>query len=161
MGGGLGLGNVTDNIERLDGVEEISKFIVITGKNIDLYEKVAALSEHLHHPVELHSYTNKVAEIMARSEILVTKPGALTCTEAMVIGLPMILVNTLPRQERANALHMKRQGCAEWVKRGELAETARRILKNPEIREKMAAACGTHHPDSAKNVVDVLYGMVE
>lgn len=161
MGGGLGLGNVTDNIERLDGVEEISKFIVITGKNIDLYEKVAALSEHLHHPVELHSYTNKVAEIMARSEILVTKPGALTCTEAMVMSLPMILVNTLPGQERANALHMKRQGCAEWVKRGELAETARRILKNPEIREKMAAACGTHHPDSAKNVVDVLYGMVE
>lgn len=160
MGGGLGLGNVVDNIRRLDEVEEISKFIVVTGKNLDLYEKVAALSDHLHHPVELHSYTNKVAELMARSEILVTKPGALTCTEAMVMHLPMILVNTLPGQERANALHMKKQGCAEWVKRGELAETARRILRNPEIRKKMALACGDTHPDSARKVMDVLYGLL-
>ena len=39
MGGGLGLGNVVDNIARLDGVEEISKFIVVTGKNISLLRK--------------------------------------------------------------------------------------------------------------------------
>jgi len=160
MGGGLGLGNVVDNIRRLDEVEEISRFIVVTGKNLDLYEKVAVMSEHLRHPVELHSYTNKVAELMGRSEILVTKPGALTCTEAMVMHLPMILVNTLPGQERANALHMKKQGCAEWVKRGELAETARRILCNPEIRGRMAAACGDTHPDSSRNVMDVLYGLL-
>ncbi len=160
MGGGLGLGNVVDNIIRLDQVAEISKFIVITGKNIDLYEKIAVLSEKLHHPVELHSYTNKVAEIMARSEILVTKPGALTCTEAMVMHLPMVLVNTLPGQERANALYMKKKGCAEWVKRGELAETVRTILKNPDSRTKMAEACGQDHPDSARDVTRVLYEML-
>lgn len=97
---------------------------------------------------------------MARSEILVTKPGALTCTEAMVMHLPMVLVNTLPGQERANALHMKKQGCAEWVKRGELAETARRILRNPDVRSRMAASCGDVHPDSARDVVKVLYDLL-
>lgn len=161
MGGGLGLGNVIDNISRLDTVQEISKFIVVTGKNIDLYEKVATLADSLQHPVELHSYTNKVADLMARSELLVTKPGALTCTEAMVMHLPMILVNTLPGQERANAMHMKRMGCAEWVKRGELAETARRMLRNPESIDKMSKACGTDHPDSAIHVANVLYNLVE
>ena len=160
MGGGLGLGNVVDNISRLDEVEDISKFIVITGKNTSLYEKVAAMAEKMHHPVELHSYTNKVADIMARSEILVTKPGALTCTEAMVMHIPMVLVNTLPGQERANAMHMKNQGCAEWVKRGELADTVRRILRDPVLRQKMAEACGIVHPDSAQDVVDVLYGLL-
>lgn len=160
MGGGLGLGNVVDNISRLDEVNEISKFIVVTGKNISLYEKVAAMAEKMRHPVELHSYTNKVADIMARSEILVTKPGALTCTEAMVMHLPMVLVNTLPGQERANALHMKNQGCAEWVKRGELADTVRRILRNPDIRESMADACGRCHPDSARDVVKILYDLL-
>ncbi len=160
MGGGLGLGNVVDNISRLDEVEEISKFIVITGKNINLYEKVAAMAEKMRHPVELHSYTNKVADIMARSEILVTKPGALTCTEAMVMHLPMVLVNTLPGQERANAMHMKNQGCADWVKRGELADTVRRILRDPVLRQHMADACGNVHPDSASDVVDVLYGLL-
>lgn len=103
MGGGLGLGRIADDLKRMDEVDEIARFIVITGQNISLYEEVAALAERLRHPVELHSYTNKVARIMGRCELLVTKPGALTCTEAIVMNKPMVLVNTLPGQERANA----------------------------------------------------------
>ena len=159
MGGGLGLGNVVDNIARLVEVEEISKFIVVTGKIISLYEKVAAFAEKLKHPVELHSYTNKVAEMMARSEILVTKPGAHTCTEAMVMHLPMVLVNTLPGQERANAMHMKILGCAEWVKRGELADSVRAILRDPRVRKKMADACSVAPSGSADQVAKVLYDL--
>ena len=51
---------------------------------------------------------DKVARIMGRCELLVTKPGALTCTEAIVMNKPMVLVNTLPGQERANAAVFKR-----------------------------------------------------
>ncbi len=161
MGGGLGLGRITDDLKLLDAVEEISKFIVITGQNIGLYEEVAALSEKLKHPVELHSYTNKVAQIMGRSELLVTKPGALSCTEAIIMNKPMVLVNTLPGQERANASFLNGLGCAEWVKRGELAATVSDILKNPEKKKKMEEACGNIHLESAKEVVKVLYQMIE
>lgn len=136
MGGGLGLGRIADDLKRMDEVDEIARFIVITGQNISLYEEVAALAERLRHPVELHSYTNKVARIMGRCELLVTKPGALTCTEAIVMNKPMVLVNTLPGQERANAAFLSGLGCAEWVKRGELAETVRYILANPEKGNK-------------------------
>ncbi|WP_419512220.1 MGDG synthase family glycosyltransferase [Dialister invisus] len=161
MGGGLGLGRIADDLKRMDEVDEISRFIVITGQNISLYEEVAALAERLRHPVELHSYTNKVARIMGRCELLVTKPGALTCTEAIVMNKPMVLVNTLPGQERANAAFLSGLGCAEWVKRGELAETVRYILANPEKRKQMENACGTSHVESAGEVVKILYDMVE
>lgn len=159
MGGGLGLGNVIDNIKRLDPVEEISKFIVITGQNIALYEEIASLSASLLHPVELHSYTNKVAEIMSRSDLLVTKPGALTCTEAMTMNLPMVLIHTLPGQERANAGYIADLGCARWVKRMELADTVRQILTDSSLRNSMAKACGDSHADSARRVVEVLYSL--
>jgi len=86
---------------------------------------------------------------MGRCELLVTKPGALTCTEAIVMNKPMVLVNTLPGQERANAAFLSGLGCAEWVKRGELAETVRYILANPEKRKQMENACGTSHVESA------------
>lgn len=157
MGGGLGLGDILDNLKRLDQDEEIKKFIVITGKNISLYEKAAALSKNLKHPLELHSYTNKVAQIMQRSDVLVTKPGALTCTEAMVMNLPMVLVNTLPGQERVNAAYMVAKGCAKWVKRGELADTVSHIISDRALRDQMADACGKDHPESSKNVVHELY----
>ena len=161
MGGGLGLGYITDTLKRLDKVSEIKNFIVITGQNISAYEEVASLRPNLSHAVELHSYTNKVAKFMGEAELIVTKPGALTCTEALTMQLPMVLVNALPGQERANAMHLEKQGCAVWVNRGQLAETVREILTNPEKRKKMAENCGDVLPDSSEKIVDILYRAVE
>ena len=47
------------------------------------------------------------------------------------------------------------------MKRGELAETVRYILANPEKRKQMEDACGTSHMESAGEVVKILYDMVE
>ena len=41
MGGGLGLGNITDTLLRLDKIDSVSQFIIATGQNINLYEEVA------------------------------------------------------------------------------------------------------------------------
>ena len=161
MGGGLGLGYITDTLKRLDRVKEIQNFIVITGQNISAYEEVASLRDKLLHPVELHSYTNKVAHFMGISDLIVTKPGALTCTEALTMGLPMVLVNALPGQEQANAAHLQEKGCAIWVKRGQLAATVREILLNDEWRNRMAARCGPVMEDSSGKIVDILYNMLE
>lgn len=160
MGGGLGLGYITDTLKRLDKVREIKNFIVITGQNISAYEEVASLRDKLSHPVELHSYTNKVARFMGESDLLVTKPGALTCTEALTMRLPMVLVNALPGQERANAEHLEEKGCAVWVSRGQLADTVRGILLDRDKRNRMAEACGNVPEDSAEKVVDILYSML-
>lgn len=161
MGGGLGLGYITDTLKRLDKVDEIKNFIVITGQNISAYEEVASLRQNLRHPVELHSYTNKVAQFMGESELIVTKPGALTCTEALTMHLPMVLVNALPGQERANAEHLEKQGCAVWVNRGQLAESVKDILTHPERRRQMAENCGDVSLDSSEKIVDILYAAVE
>ena len=161
MGGGLGLGYITDTLRRLDTVPEISRFIVITGQNISAYEEVAALRPSLSHHVELHSYTNKVARLMGTSDLLVTKPGALTCMEALTMHLPMVLVNALPGQERANAEHLQEKGCALWVKRGELPGAVQHILQHPEVREEMARKCGRVQGGSSEKIVDILYRMLD
>ena len=161
MGGGLGLGYITDTLKRLDEVKEISRFIVITGQNITVYEEVLAFRETLQHHVELHGYTNKVAGLMAKSDLLVTKPGGLSCTEALTMNLPMVLVNALPGQEQANAVHLQEKGCACWVRREELADAVRDILMSPDKREKMAAACGEKHTRSSMEIVRILYEMTE
>ena len=160
MGGGLGLGCMTDTLRRLDALDEVSQFIVITGQNITAYEEVAAFRKNLRHPVELHSYTNKVARLMAQSDLLVTKPGALTCTEALTMNLPMVLVNALPGQERANAIHLQEQHCACWVNRSELVESVSGILRNPQKRDAMAKACGDGPMHSSEEIVKILYGMI-
>jgi processive 1,2-diacylglycerol beta-glucosyltransferase len=161
MGGGLGLGDLTDTLKRLDDLDEVSRFIVATGQNITVYEEVAALKNHLRHPVELHSYTNKIPQMMAESELIVTKPGALTCTEALTMKLPMVLANALPGHERVNAEHLEKNGCAVWAKRKTLAAVVKDLLSHPEKRQKMVEACGTHQQDSSDAIVKVLDNMLK
>lgn len=160
MGGGLGLGDITDTLLRLDKVDSIQRFIVVTGQNITVYEEVASILDSLRHPVELHSYTNKVAQLMSQSELIVTKPGALTCTEALTMNLPMVLVNALPGQERANASHLQDSGCAVWVRKGEIAKMVDSLLNNAEKLRCMATACGKEKKDSALEIVHVLDNML-
>lgn len=161
MGGGLGLGYITDTLRRLDTADGVRRFIVVTGQNIAAYEEVASFRRNLVHPVELHSYTNKVARLMSQSDLLVTKPGALTCTEALTMNLPMVLVNALPGQEEANAMYLRDKGCAAWVNRSDMTETVEEILGDKKRKRKMAEACGKKHVHSSEKVVRILYNMVK
>jgi processive 1,2-diacylglycerol beta-glucosyltransferase len=52
---------------------------------------------------------------MKRADVLITKPGGLTCSEALAVNLPMVLLNPLPGQEEENANYLHCQGSALWV----------------------------------------------
>lgn len=43
-----------------------------------------------------HGYTGHVAELMARSDLAITKPGGLTVSECLAMRLPMILCQPVP-----------------------------------------------------------------
>lgn len=44
--------------------------------------------------------------------------------------------------------------------KGRLGGNSQADLRNPDVRSAMAAACGDVHPDSAKDVVNVLYSLL-
>src|SRR3954469_15889434 len=51
-------------------------------------------------------------EYMAAADILISKPGGLTTSEAMARGLPMCVVNPIPGQEERNSDHLLEAGAA-------------------------------------------------
>ena len=77
------------------------------------------------------------------------------------MNLPMVLVNALPGQERANAQHLEEQGCAVWTRKNELADTVDGLLKNEDKLKQMALACGNDKKDSALEIVQMLDHMLE
>ena len=77
------------------------------------------------------------------------------------MNLPMVLVNALPGQERANAQHLEEQGCAVWTRKNELADTVDGLLKNEDKLKQMALACGNDKKDSALEIVQILDHMLE
>ena len=151
MGGGLGMGSMKEALIELDRLNSVDDFTVVTGYNADLYDELCRVRQDLRHPVEILGYTNHIPELMVRSSLLVTKPGALTCTEAATVQVPTVLYSPIPGQEEANASYMQQKGCACWVKdRHDLSHVVDTLLVSPERLQAMSSASLACHRDGAE-----------
>lgn len=150
MGGGLGMGSIRQSLVLLDKLDVVDSFTVVTGYNADLYDEIYQLRHELRHPVQVLGYTNHIPELMQQASLLVTKPGALTCTEAATVQVPMVLYSPIPGQEEANATYMQEKCCARWVKRQEdLVDVVSELLTHPDMLQTMADASLACHRNGA------------
>lgn len=160
MGGGQGLGAVVEVLTELDKIEGQYRFVVVAGRNAGLRKDLQLLSRSLKHPVQVIGYTRRIPELMADADLLVTKPGALTCSEALAAGLPMVLVNAIPGQEEENARHLAQNGVAIWAEeKSQLNRTVQQLLANPLLLQAMREqAQRMGRPDAARQIVRQLIG---
>lgn len=162
MGGGLGLGAMKKVLQELSNTKGIASIDVVTGHNEALYESLTELSHHIEMPVRVHGYTMEIPKMMRQASILFTKPGGLTCQEAVALGLPMIFYSAIPGQEEANAQIFEELECACWVKDlGQLSETVENLLQNPSKLQAMSDASSGLHEDGAANIGKVINRLLE
>ncbi len=154
MGGGLGLGGIENTLDELEGMRRPLTFFVIAGRNQELEQRVAERAERSRHQIRVWGYTREVQSLMQASDILITKPGALTMSEAFALGLPMLLHEPIPGPETENAVFAEARGAAVWIHAGEsLAAVLEDILQHPARLQAMAdaaRACGK--PDAANKI---------
>ena len=112
MGGGAGLGNLDTVAERLLALHDGFQLIVLAGKNAAALEALQALA--LRYPDRLlpQGFTDQVERLMACADLVITKPGGLTTSECLAMGLPMIVNAPIPGQEERNADYLLEQGVA-------------------------------------------------
>ena len=103
VGAGTGGGGMDQTAARLLAMPGNFQVVALAGKNEKLLGELRRLAEA--HPGRLHpqGFTRTIERIMAASDVAVTKPGGLTSSECLAMGLPMILVNPIPGQEERNA----------------------------------------------------------
>ena len=155
MTGGAGLAGGEAMIERLLGLSGDFQIVALAGKNQQLLMKYRSLATA--HPGRLLpiGFTTTIERVMACADLAVTKPGGLTVSECLAIGLPMVLISPIPGQEERNADFLMEQGVA--VKAADIVAVEFKIgqlLKEPErlkqMREKMR---GLGRPDAAHPVL--------
>ncbi|VBB08275.1 monogalactosyldiacylglycerol (mgdg) synthase [Lucifera butyrica] len=143
MGGGLGLGPLVEFLLFLNQVTLPLEIIVVAGKNPVLYENLQTLAAQSPHNVYVLGYTEQIMELMRVSDILITKPGALTVSEALAVGLPMLFYEAIPGQEMDNARFIINKGAACWLKDlngDKIGRQLTKLLKNPSELAKMRHA---------------------
>lgn len=142
MGGGMGLGPTEEVFASLIPLEEIASLTVICGSNESLYDhlKQNYRQEHVH----IYGFRPDVLEIMAKTKILVTKPGALTSSEALALHCPMILMDAIGGQEEENAAYLESAGAALWVREvNQIAPKVRELLHNSAEYNEMCKKCSS------------------
>ncbi|RXM77824.1 UDP-N-acetylglucosamine--LPS N-acetylglucosamine transferase [Clostridium tetani] len=105
MGGSLGIGKITKVYENLLKINENIQIIVIAGNNKKLYYELLSYRHSLDKDSTSYiiGFTDKVNKYMQASDLLLTKPGGLTITEALVSSIPLALFSPIPGQEEKNA----------------------------------------------------------
>ena len=157
MGGGLGLGGIEKNLQELEKVASPLTLLVITGRNEQLMQRVQDFAETSHHDMRVWGYTNEVKKLMGAADLLITKPGALTISEAFALGTPMLLHDPIPGPETENAVYATKHGAAIWLHPGErLSPAVEEIFAGealPRMRER-ALACAK--PSASEEIVKII-----
>jgi processive 1,2-diacylglycerol beta-glucosyltransferase len=145
--------------EILPGAADLhgTSIVVVTGKDEVLRGELQAMVDlHELENVSVLGYVDAMARLMATSDVLLTKAGGLTTTEALAVGLPMILVGPSFGQERSNELILESEGAAQLALTSSGVNAVLRALarEHDTLARMRECAHALHRPDAAKRVAD-------
>lgn len=140
MGGSYSvMGDLLHVCEELFRYPHPVQVIVVAGKNARLKAQIDLSALNARQPVSVFGYVSEIHELMAISDLVLTKAGGLTISEALAMQLPMLLYRPIPGQESQNAQFLVNQGVAVLAhNRQRVSEHLRRLLvTHPDDREAM------------------------
>jgi len=153
LSGGFGMGPVVEVMSHIDKSLPEFQVIVVAGRNEDLRRELAI--QQYTHPVRVLGFASNIHELMAVSDLVVTKPGGLTTSEALALGKPLLIVNPIPGQEAANSDFLLEHGAGSKVSREEdLPFRIEQLLGSKKLAEMSAAAKGLGRPFAARTICD-------
>lgn len=161
MGGSHGLGQLDDLVGALHAIPYDFQTIVVCGRNRPLYNKLMKATRRM---PEIHvmGYVKDSPLLMSAADMLITKPGGLTCSEALAKGLPLILTNPIPGQEERNVRFLTKHQVARVARSPEeLIYAVTDLLRHPRkvaaIRQRARLIARPFSAwESARLVLDIL-----
>ena len=112
LAGGFGVGPVKQITQGLLEVETPIELVVVAGKNAQLKKELEKVAPPARHRLKVLGFTDQMDELMAAADLVVSKPGGLTTSEALARGAPMAVVNPIPGQESRNSDFLLENGAA-------------------------------------------------
>ncbi|MFH1665364.1 MAG: HAD-IIIA family hydrolase [Candidatus Omnitrophota bacterium] len=162
MSGGFGVGPIGEILGSLNSCRADIQVIVVCGHNKASYNKINVLKEKLGYSVILFGFTDKVAELMAVSDLMITKAGGISVTEAMDMRLPMILYGSIPGQETWNEGFLVGSGAAKKAASiDEIRKITDDVLSSDAVYDGLKQGVDKiRKPDAAERIVDAVINLL-
>lgn len=160
VGGGEGMGPLESTARAIDAARLPVSLVIIAGRNAKLKDRLEKYRWRI--PVRVYGFVQAMPDFMRAADILMTKAGPGTISEAFIAGLPMVLYSRLPGQEDGNVGYVVDNGAGLWAPRPEAAVDAlRNWLDHPELLHQAGEACQRlARPCAARDIAKILASQV-
>lgn len=128
FGGGLETERARNIVVELLELTTPATLVVVAGRNEELISALVGI--HSSETVELikHEKIDYVDDLIAASDLVITKAGGLIVSEILARGTPMIIIDPLPGQEEWNADLVAAAGAGVQLRMAEMVPAAAAFL---------------------------------
>jgi processive 1,2-diacylglycerol beta-glucosyltransferase len=163
MGGGMGPVPLDQMVASLELCGLPLQVLAVAGHDASLRRRLEFLKGKVAVDLHLFGWTDNVPELMAVSDLLVTKPGGLTAAEALAAGLPMILTHPIPGPEERHVRYLEQKGVALHADTlNDIPRLASQLLAAPEeLGEMRRREREWSRPDAAHAIAQVAVALLE
>ncbi|MFH1724683.1 MAG: glycosyltransferase [Elusimicrobiota bacterium] len=162
LAGGFGLGPIEKIYGGLLRVASPLEIVVVAGRNEEARARLAKIEAPSRHRVKLLGFTDTIHELMALADVIVSKPGGLTSSEALASGAAMAVVNPIPGQESRNSDFLLENGAA--IKINNIAALPRKLSELLADKDRLSRlkrnAARLGKPRAAFDVAQIALGLV-
>lgn len=158
MGGSLGMGKISKLFKQLLSSSIGIQIIVITGNNKKLYTELSEIKIDSNKKTHIIGFTKEVSKYMQACDLLITKPGGLTITEALIHHVPLGIFSPLPGHEVKNAKFLLKNSLAISLdEENFLTCDIEALFSSPVFLETMKNNCKIFSkPDSGEKIYELL-----
>ncbi len=162
VGGGEGMGKVYETARAVARSGLPVQLAVIAGRNAALKTKLEGVEWEV--PTVVTGFVKNMPDWMAAVDVLVTKAGPGTISEALIAGLPMLISGFVPGQEASNVTWVteKEVGAAAFTPEA-VVERLREWLASgsPALAEMRERALRLARPNAARDLGERILGWAE
>ena len=158
--GGTTVGRFEETVESLIALEQTFpgrlQLVVVCGQDGWARRRLEVRASGTSMPVRLHGFVETMAQLMGVSDVIVSKAGGLTVSEALACGKPLVLYHVVPGQEELNASYVAQHGAGVIAQRpGEAAAAVAACLSDPERLPRMRRAVeALSRPHAARDIIE-------
>jgi 1,2-diacylglycerol 3-beta-galactosyltransferase len=143
VGGGDGAGGLQTAVRAISHARLPVQLLVVTGRNRRLYAHLQRTRASLRVPAKIFGFVQNMPELMHASDVIVTKAGPGTISEALACNLPIVLSGYVPGQEEGNVDYVVKNKVGVMAHDPlELVDAIRRYIKpgSPELKRQQENA---------------------
>jgi len=152
--GSFGVTPLGEVIADFKTIKDEFQVMVVCGRNAELRKDLEGKQKSEPRLKKVFGFVDFMDELMASSDLLITKPGGITVSESIAMGVPMIFIEPIPGQEEANADYFVEHGAGVKARNlPGLLYKLDQLVKDPEkLVEMSKRAKAISRPFAAKTI---------